>query len=179
MTRRRIAAIGVAAALLTAGGLLAVEPVSWAAVKAGVRQAFPDVRQIEAATLASWMESKIPAPLILDVRATAEYDISHLRGARRINPEADPTAALAGVPEDRLIVAYCSVGWRSSAFVERMQKAGFTNVYNLEGSLFAWANAGRPMVRSALGAERPANRVHPYDAAWGRLLDADRRATVP
>ena len=52
---------------------------------------------------------------------------------------------------------------------------GFTRVYNLEGSIFKWANEHRPLVdRSG-----PASVVHPYNRIWGRLLDDDVRADLP
>ena len=41
------------------------------------------------------------------------------------------------------------------------------NVFNLEGSLFKWANEGRPVYR---GSER-VQEVHPFDEDWGELLD--------
>ena len=43
----------------------------------------------------------------------------------------------------------------------------YTNVRNLDGSIFQWANEGRPLVR---GNQRVQD-VHPYDENWGRLLD--------
>ncbi len=39
--------------------------------------------------------------------------------------------------------------------------------YNLEGSLFKWANEGRPMVNSE-GVKTI--HAHPYSVVWGRLL---------
>jgi len=48
-----------------------------------------------------------------------------------------------------------------------MQRAGVANVFNLTGSIFRWANEGRPL-RS--GDER-VQAVHPFDEDWGRLLD--------
>jgi hypothetical protein len=58
---------------------------------------------------------------------------------------------------------------------ERLQKAGFTNVMNLEGSIFQWANEGRPVYRDAAEVQQ----VHPYDGIWGKLLDKDLRAYTP
>jgi hypothetical protein len=79
------------------------------------------------------------------------------------------------VPKDRPIVAYCAVGWRSSALAERLKAQGYTNVSNLEGSIFAWANEGRPVYQG----EQPAARVHPVSEKWGRLLKEELRAPLP
>jgi hypothetical protein len=83
-------------------------------------------------------------------------------------------ASIVQQPLDLPIVTYCSVGYRSGAFAERLRSAGFTNVVNLEGSIFRWANEGRPLFRSA----RPVTEVHPYNRTWGLLLKEDRRAGV-
>ena len=52
---------------------------------------------------------------------------------------------------------------------------GFTNVRNLEGSIFEWANQGHPVER----AGAPVNEVHPYDESWGTLLREDLRVYQP
>ena len=76
---------------------------------------------------------------------------------------------------DAVVVAYCSVGVRSSALAARLREVGIEEVHNLQGSLFAWANEGRPVYR---GRTRVAE-VHPFDARWGALLDAGRHAAPP
>lgn len=46
-------------------------------------------------------------------------------------------------------------------------------VYNLEGSLFKWANENRPIVdRNGAITEK----VHPYNSVWGKLLYSYKRA---
>ena len=47
-------------------------------------------------------------------------------------------------------------------------------VYNLEGSLFKWANEGRPMVDSN---GQPVTKVHPYNAVFGKFLNKELRAS--
>ena len=44
---------------------------------------------------------------------------------------------------------------------------GCTKVYNLEGSIFKWANEGRPLVQG----QTTAHKVHPHDTRWGNLLE--------
>ena len=141
----------------------------WGAVKARIRKEFPAVPQVGTGALAARLEGE--RPLLLDVRTLAEYEVSHLAGARRVEPGAMPEL---GVPKDTPIVTYCSVGYRSSALAQRLRAAGYTRVENLEGSIFQWANEGRPLVRDG----QPAKLVHPFDAKWGRLLDKERRAVV-
>lgn len=115
-----------------------------------------------------------PRPLLIDVRPLEEYAVSHLPGARRVDPEA-PASALADVAVSRPIVTYCSVGWRSAAFAERLIEAGYRDVHNLRGSLFRWAREDRPLA----GFTGPTTKVHPYTWTWGLLIDDDRHALAP
>jgi 3-mercaptopyruvate sulfurtransferase SseA len=79
-----------------------------------------------------------------------------------------------GLPKETPIVTYCAVGYRSGETADRLRAAGFTNVHNLEGSIFQWANEHRPLVRE----QEHVSQVHPYNVFWGRLLNDDVRATL-
>lgn len=143
--------------------------LTWPAIKARIAKEFPKVKSISTAELAARLGSKSePKPVLLDVRTTAEYDVSRIADARRV----DPDAATVALPKDTPIITYCSVGYRSAKLSQRLQDAGFTNVQNLEGSIFQWANEGRPLT-SEHGA---ASKVHPFDKKWGVLLDPARRS---
>ena len=98
--------------------------------------------------------------------------MSHLPGARRIEPGPGLTPDLLGFPRDTPIVAYCAVGYRSAVLAERLRQEGFTNVRNLTGSIFRWANEGGAM-ESDTG---PVEVVEPYDRWWGLLLKGQHRA---
>ena len=148
--------------------------IGWALVNAKIRSEFPDVRRITTAELAAWInDPSRPAPRLLDVRTRAEFDVSHLRGAMHVEPDA--AAAAVGGRKDQLIVTYCSVGYRSGAFAKKLGEAGYTNVTNLEGSIFRWANEDRPIVSGG----RATDKVHPYNRTWGLLLKRQYRAAVP
>jgi rhodanese-related sulfurtransferase len=153
---------------------LLAQDVSWAALRQLVRTRFPDVPQMSTETLATRLARK-ERILLLDTRKAEEYAVSHLAGAIRVDPEATTFPMLAQVPKDAILVAYCSVGYRSSEVVQRLRQQGFRNAYNLEGSIFQWANEGRPVVRG----EALVRQVHPYDARWGVLLKAELRAYTP
>jgi len=112
------------------------------------------------------------APLLLDVRSEAEFKTSHLPGAVHFPPGSPISDALRTADT---IVAYCSVGVRSSREVARLRDAGLENVSDLEGSIFRWARENRPLV----GANGPTAQVHPYDAVWGQLLPKRLRAFPP
>ena len=148
----------------------------WSRVLKDIRTSYPDVQHVSTDELATMLsDADGVVPILLDVRETEEYAISHLAGAIQINPDLKDLSALSSLAPDTPIIAYCSVGYRSSALVEQLQKSGFNNVMNLEGSIFQWANAGLPVVRD----DSTVQAVHPYNAVWGKLLDAKLRAYTP
>jgi rhodanese-related sulfurtransferase len=159
--------------LVLCAGALRAESLRWGMVKGRIRREFPQVQSITTEKLAAILADRNAAkPLLLDVRTAAEFQVSYLAGARRIGP-GDRDVRMEA-PKETPIVTYCSVGYRSARLAERLEAAGFTNVRNLEGSLFQWANEGRPIVSSA----EHAGKVHPYNGWWGMLLNRDRRAKV-
>ncbi len=164
-----------AALLIGVLALLAMRSVDWFLLKKSLHYKFANVEWISTGELAEWLTNEQrPAPLLLDVRTTEEWNVSHLPGARRIDPSAPAEIAAEGLKKETPIVTYCAVGYRSGEMAERLRAAGFTNVRNLEGSVFQWANEHRPLVRG----EEPVSQVHPYNSFWGRLLNDDVRARL-
>ncbi len=149
------------------------QAIGWKLVNAKIRSEFPDVPRISTHELAAWLNDRTrPAPVLLDVRERAEFEVSHLRNALHVAPNAE--AAVIALPKEQPIVTYCSVGYRSGGFAQKLRDAGYKNVLNLEGSIFQWANEGRPVFRADVQVEK----VHPYDRTWGLLLKKKVRATI-
>lgn len=152
------------------------QSMKWAAVEQLIRLNYPDTPTITTDSLATWLaDPERPAPQLLDARSPEEYAVSHLRGARRVDPEAETYPALDSLPKNMPIVVYCSVGYRSAGVVQRLRNAGFTNAVNLKGSIFRWANEGHSVYRDG----QPVQEVHPYDRLWGQLLDETFHAYTP
>ena len=162
--------------LIVAGlALLAMRGVDWFLLKKSLRHRFPKVEWIATQQLSNWLADKHrEKPVLLDVRTEEEWNVSHLPGARRVDPSAPAESAAAGISKDAPIVTYCAVGYRSGDLATRLREAGYTHVQNLEGSIFQWANEHRPLVRD----DKPAGTVHPYSKLWGRLLTDDVRAPL-
>ncbi len=177
--RKRIAihrALGLVLLLLAVSALVSCRAVDWFLLKRSLRVKFSDVDWITTAQLTAWLHAPDrPPPVLLDVRTPAEWDVSHLPGARRVDPDASAQIAASGLSKSTPIVTYCSVGYRSAQMAERLRRAGYEHVQDLEGSIFQWANEGRPLVREG----RPVTQVHPYNATWGRLLRDPVRAPLP
>ena len=133
-----------------------------------IRTRFPAVSHISTDTLQSWLDRspKQENLILFDVREPEEFAVSHLPEARPVPSRDEALKALQNVSPKQRIVLYCSVGYRSSDLAGFLMKRGFTKVYNLEGSIFAWANEERPVYRG----KKRVRVVHPYDSNWGRLL---------
>jgi rhodanese-related sulfurtransferase len=164
-----LAGIAIAVASVT---MARSQSFEWAIVNWKVRHDFPGLRRIEPKQLADWLrDSNRKQPLLLDVRTKAEFDVSHIHGAQRV----EPGSPSINFPRDRPIVTYCSVGYRSGAFAKKLQDAGYKDVQNMSGSIFRWANEGYPIERNGVRADK----VHSYNARWGKLLKPHLRAGVP
>ena len=157
--------------LLTTVMPLFGQSIGWSLVNAKIHREFPDVPRMQTSELADLLnESKEPKPLLLDVRTIAEFEVSHLAGATRVEPGGD--ISKLALPKDKAIITYCSVGYRSAALAKKLRDAGYTQVTNLEGSIFRWANENRPLVHNG----QPTDKVHPYNGLWGMLVEKVHRA---
>ena len=148
--------------------------LNWTEVLDFIHKEFPDVRQLSTEELADWLKDhNRKPPTIFDTREQQEYGVSHIQNARYLDPKSNLEVTVKQLDKKSPIVVYCSVGYRSSIVAQKLQDLGYTNVYNLDGSIFKWANEGRTVVRN----EVPTSEVHPYDSNWGRLLDKQYHPT--
>lgn len=179
LLQERFLASRVLAGTMLAVGLNAdlLAAPSWPQVRQEIAERFPKVSSITTPGLAEWLaDAARPQPLILDVRSRAEYDVSHLPNAIWAGTTPLQTEALKHAEPDRPVVFYCSVGWRSGQAAARWVKSGRRAVFNLDGSLFQWANEGRPLTDTRA---REVRVVHPFNQAWGALLDRSRWSHPP
>ncbi|MFN3706008.1 MAG: rhodanese-like domain-containing protein [Thermoflexales bacterium] len=83
--------------------------------------------------------------VLVDVRTPAEFRTGHIPGARNIDVQVIDRH-LDKLPSDKPIVLYCRSGNRSSIAASILQRAGFTEVYDL-GGIGEWVAAGFPIQR--------------------------------
>jgi len=140
--------------------------LDWQRVNRAIDEEYPTVRKLTTEQLFSMLSAGEHVVLV-DVREPEEYDVSHI-------PGAVPAPEFQAERLDRatLIVAYCSVGIRSAEYLVELQRKGFHNLYNLQGSIFQWANNGFPLESEG----RRATKVHPYNSRWGTLLRPELHA---
>jgi rhodanese-related sulfurtransferase len=157
--------------------LIAGRPLAFEVLQRRTASKFPEVKWITTEDLARWRaDSSQPQPVILDARTGPEFELSHLKGARLIDPYKPSLRALQGFPRDTALVVYSSAGYRGARVASWLGKAGYTKGLNLSGGLFQWANEGRPLFREE---NRPTAMVHPFDRKWGLLVEKSYRAQAP
>ncbi len=132
------------------------------------------VDQIDSDSLAAKLASGRNELLLLDTRSAAEYQSSRIEGALRVDWLMDGgqfVDSYAELAHGRNVVLYCSIGYRSSAMMQRLGAAldsmGALGGANLRGGIFGWYNEGRTVLDSA---GRPTDSIHSYDKNWGHLV---------
>lgn len=79
---------------------------------------------------------------LVDVRTPEEYAEEHIAGAENIDVKADDFAEqIKGI--DGTVAVYCVKGVRSLKAAKQLAVQGCT-VYDLDGGLNAWKQAGKP-----------------------------------
>lgn len=143
--------------------------LTWEDINSALSEDYPTINRLSVEKLKEKVDRGYPM-LVVDVRTREEFDVSHLPHAihfEDFKPEA--------THKDTVLVAYCSVGLRSAEYIQTLQETGFSATYNLQGSIFAWANSGYPL--ESFG--HSVDHVHPYNDRWGRLLKTELHWSPP
>ena len=89
---------------------------------------------------------------LIDVRTPGEYETGHLKNAVNININGDDfEQQLAKLDKTRPVMVYCRSGGRSSSAANKMEAMGFTEVYNMDGGIMQWRDAGKPVEKGGAG----------------------------
>jgi rhodanese-related sulfurtransferase len=85
--------------------------------------------------------------VVLDVRTAGEFASGHIENAINIDVESGSfDSEIAKLDKSVEYAVYCHSGRRSGIATEKMAKAGFTKISNLEGGIQAWMASGFPLV---------------------------------
>lgn len=85
--------------------------------------------------------------ILLDVRTPNETASGKIQDALEIDfQQADFLDQVNLLPKDKPVFVYCRSGNRSGQAMAKMEKLGFTEVYNLKGGILAWKDMGRPVI---------------------------------
>lgn len=86
--------------------------------------------------------------LVVDVSAIGDFEKGHVVGSRNVvlsqfDPENKELAKVRELP----VALVCRNGTASAGAAQRLVKAGFKNVYWLDGGIAAWQSAELPLAR--------------------------------
>jgi len=110
-----------------------------------------EVTDIDVATLARLAAAGVT---VVDVRRVEEWrETGVIGGSRRLTyvdaqGRVDPQwveKMKAIVPPDHPVALLCRTGGRSAAAARLLDGAGYKKVYNVQGGIFAWIQAGMPV----------------------------------
>ena len=86
--------------------------------------------------------------LVVDVSPMNDFEKGHIVGSRNVvmsqfDPENKQLAKVRELP----VALVCRSGMNSAQAAKRLVKAGFSNVYWLDGGIGAWQSADLPLAR--------------------------------
>jgi len=107
---------------------------------------------------------------VLDSREINEFKVSHIQNAKCIGFEHFNLESFQASNPDKTkpIAIYCSIGARSEQIGKKLIDAGYTNVKNVYGGIFEWANQSLPVVD--IKQDTTAN-IHTYSKEWSIWLE--------
>ena len=112
---------------------------------------------------------------IFETRKKEEYELSHIPGAQFLGFENVDVHRLEKISKDSKIVLYCSIGYRSEKIGEKLIELGYSNVHNLYGSIFEWANQGNEVVNKN---GKPTKKIHTYNKAWSKWVEEGKAEKI-
>lgn len=113
--------------------------------------------------------------VFLDARAKKEFEVSHIEDAIWVGYDDFSPERVNNLNKEIKIIVYCSIGYRSEKVAEQLEALGFSDVSNLYGGLFEWANQEKEVVNEL---NEPTTKVHAFDRIWGVWLTIDKKNKV-
>lgn len=86
--------------------------------------------------------------LVVDLQATGDFEKGHIPGSKNVQmSQFDPESKLLASAKALPVVTVCRTGMQSAEAAKRLKKAGFQNVYTLDGGIGAWQQADLPLAK--------------------------------
>ncbi len=86
--------------------------------------------------------------LVVDVSASNDFEKGHIAGSRNVTPsQLDPESKLLSGSKQAPVVLTCRNGHASADAAKKLKKAGFEQLYWLDGGIAAWQQADLPLVK--------------------------------
>jgi thioredoxin len=107
---------------------------------------------------------------LLDVRTSDEYRGGHLDKAQNLDCRSSNFGAQAEkLDRNRPVFVYCLSGGRSANAASKLTEMGFKQVYNLQGGIMTWKNAGKAVTTSS----NPSDKSGMSKAEFEKATTAD------
>jgi len=81
---------------------------------------------------------------LIDVREDFEYQMSNMDGENI--PLGGVLIETEKISKNKPVVVMCRSGKRSAMAIMQLEQQGFTNLYNLQGGILAWASEIDPTI---------------------------------
>ena len=86
--------------------------------------------------------------LVVDLSSTNDFQKGHIAGSKSVQPsQFDPENKMLAAAKALPVVVTCRTGQASASAAKRLKKAGFEQVYWLDGGVQAWQQADLPLVK--------------------------------
>lgn len=86
--------------------------------------------------------------ILVDCREQDEWDQGHLPGAKFLPlSQWEQVSSILDQDKNKKIILQCRSGKRSFNAAMNLMDRGFEDLYNLEGGIMAWSNAGYKIVQ--------------------------------
>jgi rhodanese-related sulfurtransferase len=86
--------------------------------------------------------------LVVDLSPGKDFEKGHIAGSRPVQAsQFDPESKLLANAKSLPVVVVCRTGQGSADAARRLKKAGFEQVYWLDGGIAAWQQADLPLVK--------------------------------
>lgn len=121
----------------------------------GYKKELPTVKDIQPTEAIQLL--RLDKIVLVDVRTPAEMNISMLPGAITKDDYLKGLDSYRGLTA----VAYCTIGYRSGTFAEKMAARGI-EIKNLAGGLLAWVHDGGQVYRDG----KEVKQIHVYGPKW-------------
>ncbi|MCF6297896.1 MAG: rhodanese-like domain-containing protein [Flavobacteriaceae bacterium] len=94
------------------------------------------------------LNSKLGDIQLIDVRTPKEYNLGHIKGAKNINFfDENFVAQMSKLDKDKHLYIYCRSGKRSGKSAKKLETAGFTKIYDLQGGFKNWSGSNLEIVK--------------------------------
>lgn len=105
--------------------------------------------------------------VLLDTREEKEFNVSFIQGAIHVGYNNFNMDNVSKVSKKSTVIVYCTIGARSENIGEKLQNAGYENVFNLYGGMTYWKNRGYSVFDST---KKKTEKIHVYSKEWGKWL---------